>query len=288
MFSMDKVCKRITRTSVSLVEALCSKQEEADTKLLLHAKHVPDSDERKLVLVRSPSGDVDTQLLFISTFLEESEQKRIYIDFGNSKSRKILHLDSVDMNSDLKSALTGFHAFTGNDYLSCIFQKSKKLCCKALLKSNKFVQMFKELGNEWELKEELIPLLEEYICSLFAKNKKKDVNLLRYEIFQNVYEKKGKITDISLLLLCRESLVLQSERCNYVAKIWRSCSKGDMQHEDISNHGWTVDGEIDWLKESFPDDIQAMLLNENGDNDDILSDLENEESDSENESSDDD
>ena len=288
MFSMDKVCKRITRTSVSLVEALCSNQEEADTKLLLHAKHMLDSDDRKLVLVRSPSGDVDIQVLYISTFLEESEQKRIYIDFGNGKSRKILHLDSVDMNSDLKSALTGFHTFTGNDYLSCIFRKSKKLCWKALLKSNKFVQMFKELGNEWELKEELISLLEEYICSLFGKNKMKDVNLLHYEICQNVYEKKGKIIDLSLLPPCRESLVLQSERCNYLAKIWRSCLKGDMQHKDISNHGWTVDGEIDWVKESFPDDIQAILVNENRDNDDIYPDLENEESDSENESSADD
>ena len=92
--------------------------------------------------------------------------------------------------------------------------------------------MFKELWNEWELKEELIPLLEEYICSLFGKNKKKDVNLLRYEIFQNVYEKKGKIIDLSLLPPCHESLVLQSERCNYVTKIWRSCLKGDMQHEE--------------------------------------------------------
>ena len=112
MFSMDKVCKRITRTSVNLVEALCSNQEEADTKLLLHTKHVLDNNDRKLVLVRSPSGDVDIQVLLISTFLEESEQKRIYIDFGSGKSRKILHLDSVDMNSDLKSALTGFHEFT--------------------------------------------------------------------------------------------------------------------------------------------------------------------------------
>ena len=63
------------------------------------------------------------------------------------------------MISDLKSALTRFHAFTGNDYLSCIFRKSKKLCWKAQLDRNKFIQMFKELGNERELKEELIPLL---------------------------------------------------------------------------------------------------------------------------------
>ena len=64
---------------------------------------------------------------FLKNGENKSEQKRIYIGFGNGKSRKILHLDSVGMNSDLKSASTGFHAFTGNDYLSCIFRKSKKV-----------------------------------------------------------------------------------------------------------------------------------------------------------------
>ena len=61
-----------------------------------------------------------------------------------------------------------------------------------------------------------------------------------------------------------------------------------MQHKDTSNHSWTVDGEIDWVKESFSDDIQAILVNENRDNDDIHSGLEIEESKSENESSDND
>ena len=85
--------------------------------------------------------------------------------------------------------------------------------------------MFNKLGNEWEVKEELTRLLDEYICSLFGKNKKNDVNLLCYEIW--------RIEDLSLLPPCLESLVLQSERCNCVAKIWRSCLNGDMQHEDI-------------------------------------------------------
>ena len=53
---------------ISLVEALFTNREDADTKLLLHSKHVLDSDDRKLVLVRSPSGAVDIQVLFISTY----------------------------------------------------------------------------------------------------------------------------------------------------------------------------------------------------------------------------
>ena len=72
-----------------------------------------------------------------------------------------------------------------------------------------------------------------------------------------------------------------------MAKIWRSCLQADLVLEDISNHGWTVDGEIVWVQESFPDDIQAILVNENADQDDTYSDMENKESDSEIESSDD-
>ena len=72
-----------------------------------------------------------------------------------------------------------------------------------------------------------------------------------------------------------------------VAKIWRSCLQADLVLEDISNHSWIVDDEIVWVQEPFPDDIQAILVNENADQDDTYSDMENEESDSEIESSDD-
>ena len=73
---------------ISLVEALFSNQEEADTKLLLHAKHMLDSDARKLVLVRSPSGAVDIQDLFISTYQENP-----------SRSESTLILAMVDPSS---------------------------------------------------------------------------------------------------------------------------------------------------------------------------------------------
>ena len=65
MFSMNKVCKRITRTSVNLVEALCRNQEEADTKLLLHPKHALDNNDRKLVLVRSPHLEMSTYKFYL-------------------------------------------------------------------------------------------------------------------------------------------------------------------------------------------------------------------------------
>ena len=57
LFSRDQICTRITSFSVESVDGLSSNQEEADTKLLLHAREFLENSTDALVLVRSPSGD---------------------------------------------------------------------------------------------------------------------------------------------------------------------------------------------------------------------------------------
>ena len=131
-FSMDGICYGITIDSVEVIGELSSNQEEAGTKLLLHAKHAKEMDQNRSVLVRSPSGDVDINVLFTSMFKEGNTE--IYIDYGSGKFKKILQLNSIDMSDEHKSALIGFHAFTGNDYVSSIFRKSKKFRWKLLEK----------------------------------------------------------------------------------------------------------------------------------------------------------
>eukprot|EP00112_Aurelia_sp_Birch-Aquarium-sp1_P005855 Seg1662.2 transcript_id=Seg1662.2/GoldUCD/mRNA.D3Y31 product="hypothetical protein" protein_id=Seg1662.2/GoldUCD/D3Y31 len=122
MFSVDKVCIHMTENSTDVIDELSSNQEEADTKLLLHAKHAFNAHPGKAVFIRSPSGDVDINILFLALFPEDAD--RIYIDYGTGKSRKVLQLSMIDMPDTLKSALVGFHAFSGNDYISSIFRKS--------------------------------------------------------------------------------------------------------------------------------------------------------------------
>ena len=84
---MDGVCFRITATLVEIFEDLSSNQEEVDTKLLLHANYAVLLDPDGSIIVRSPSGDVDINVLFICMFSEKAEQ--IYIDYGTGKSRKV-------------------------------------------------------------------------------------------------------------------------------------------------------------------------------------------------------
>ena len=238
---MDGICYGITKDYVEVINEQSSNQEEADTKLLLHAKHAKGMDQNRLVLVRSPSGDVDINVLFTSMFKEDNTD--IYIDYGSGKFRKILQLNSIDMSDEHKFALIGFHAFTGNDYVSSIFHKSKKFCWKLLEKNFQFVRAFIELGSAWDIDDALLSLPEKYVCNLFGK-KQKDINKVRCTIYKNVYEKKGKIQDLSLLPPCRQSLLLYCRRSNYIAKVWRSCFDAEIDFDNISNHGWSKDAEI--------------------------------------------
>ena len=188
-FSVDKIRYHITASTVEIDDGLSSNQEEADTKLLLHCKHAFDSSGDKSVIVSSPSGDVDVNTLFLSLFTEKLD--KIYLDYGTRKASKFLKIASIDMYDEHKSSLIGFHAFTGNDYVFPIFRKSKKACWKVLKKNNRFIIAFSYLGSTWDLDEQLITLLKEYMCNLFRR-KKKDIDLVRYEIFRNTYEKKEK------------------------------------------------------------------------------------------------
>ena len=104
------------------------------------------------MLLRSPSGDTDILVLIISLLYEF--KNRIVIDNGVGNSRKLTWLGSIDFSSSRLNSLLGFHAFTGNDYVSSFFRKGKGICWKVLQKFSKFENTFSDIGNTIELKNE--------------------------------------------------------------------------------------------------------------------------------------
>ena len=54
------------------------------------------------------------------------QAERIWIDYGTGDNRKVLKLNSIDMDEEKKLALLGFHAATGNDYVSSFFRRGKE------------------------------------------------------------------------------------------------------------------------------------------------------------------
>ena len=136
-FSTFNDCKRITADSASTEHRLASNQEEADTKVLLHCLHSLTCNQKKKVIVRSPSGDVDITVIMISQLLSNAD--RVFLDFGTGVNRKGMWLSDVDMPESGRKCLIGFHGFTGDDYISSFFRKRKTACWKIVEKNSKFV-----------------------------------------------------------------------------------------------------------------------------------------------------
>ena len=149
IFSMDGIYHKISSETTEVVKELSSNHEEADTKLLLHANYQLSQDHTKVIIVRSPSGDMDIIILFVSRFDEDSEMIHIY--FGTGKNRKILSVGSINMSRELRKALIEFHDFIGNEYVSSFFKKSKKYCWRLLERNSRFLHVFEALVTDWQL-----------------------------------------------------------------------------------------------------------------------------------------
>ena len=92
------------------VEDLESDHEEADTRMLAHAKNA--SAEYPNIIIRSPDKDVFAIALNASL----SIHSHLYFETGTKDKRRIISVSSVRENlGDLwRAALIGFHSFTGN------------------------------------------------------------------------------------------------------------------------------------------------------------------------------
>ena len=58
------------------------------------------------------------------------------------------------------SAVIGFHGFTGCDAVSAFWRKGKIRPFRLMMKNRKFLQTFSEIGNNWEISDELISEVE--------------------------------------------------------------------------------------------------------------------------------
>ena len=92
---------------------------------MLQAKHALNAEHDKSIIVRSHSCDVDINVLIFAMFLDYSNNT--FLDLRTGKNKKILKLCEVNMDNNKKSALVGFHALTGNDYIYQYFQIKQSL-----------------------------------------------------------------------------------------------------------------------------------------------------------------
>ena len=88
---------------------LDSNHEEADTRLLLHAKHAASTYDT--VIIRSP----DTDVLVLCTAMQQLIEKDVYMMTGSGKKFRCIHVNTIckELGDNICKCLLGFHAFSG-------------------------------------------------------------------------------------------------------------------------------------------------------------------------------
>ena len=137
------------------------------TKVILHCRHSLQQYPNHTVTLRSPPTDTD--ILVLAVALLNNHKDNVILDTGSGKSRKVIPLNSIVMDNHLRNALIGFHAFTGNDYVSSFFRKGKFKCWQLVEKYQKFQRAFTGLGLSWTLSDELFEQLEECVHTVWYK-----------------------------------------------------------------------------------------------------------------------
>ena len=79
-----------------------------------------NSHREEKVVLRNPSGDTGILVLAFG-LIDEPDLEKVFYDYGSGKNRKESWLKDFKLDQEYKKALVGFHAFTGNDYVSGFF-----------------------------------------------------------------------------------------------------------------------------------------------------------------------
>ena len=109
--------------SIHDCEDLRTNQESADTRLILHAQHAIDNFSNS-VIIRSPSGDFD--IIVLAVFLLFDCKENFFLDSGRSDNRRLIHLETLNLHDEYRTALLGYHAFTAMTMFQAFLQRVKR------------------------------------------------------------------------------------------------------------------------------------------------------------------
>ena len=246
---------KITKGRCECVEALVSQQEEADTRVMLHAKHASQHG-CKSITIRSPDSDVGILMLY---YQQDIRSTQLWFHTGKEKRNRFIpiHAITTKIPVALVKALPGLHALTGCDSNSAFAGMGKVQPLK-LLQNNvaKHSRALNLLGETEMPSQEVIDGCTQYVMAIYCvKSKCHDIDSLRYELFCK------KQMSNSALPPTTDSLNLHITRANYQTRVWKAALKHTTAIQNPIGAGWEHDdhGSIQ-PSMMMKDDIPASTL----------------------------
>ena len=218
----EEKCWKIDFTAATLVPELKINHEEADTLMVLHAKHT-----RGKCVIHS----LDTEVLVL-LFGHAHKLAKCYLQKGKEAKHRIVWISEVAdqlgkkvtegiPKQDACEGLIVLHALTDCYTVSAFTSKGKWRSVQMIVKNQNYTT--EDIPKEWSVNEATSRATEEFVCQLYGK-KCTSVDLLRYELR---CKKAGKV-EPEAVPPCHLSLRLHVFRANYKAAIWGEILK---QHQ---------------------------------------------------------
>jgi len=218
------------------VQHLCSSQEEADTRLILHSL---DAVRRGATELYIQSPDTDVFVLAIHRYHQLCRNTYFVTGVGNKK--RVISLGPiVNALGDAKAeAFPGFHAFSGADVTGRFAGKGKLTCWQALSRcSMEVVSAFAALGTSEKLEVDTERAIETFVCQLYEPGSTVvDVGDLRWKLFTK------KQLEAQKLPPTRGALHEAIARAHYQAMVWRQDNIPHPQLPPATTYGWKEEGD---------------------------------------------
>ena len=147
-----------------------SSQEETDTRDVLYCKYGHGRENRfKYARVRSPESDIFFILIYYPQYLQG-----ITVLFETSRGNKKMIINVTKITEKYSqfncAALLGIHAFTaGCDSTGAFKGKGKVKAIRLLQEKENYQRIFSRLGFEWDISNDLLSALSEFICASYGK-----------------------------------------------------------------------------------------------------------------------
>ncbi|KAK3731808.1 hypothetical protein QZH41_007634 [Actinostola sp. cb2023] len=227
---------------------LQSDQEEADTKMLLHAL---DATTSGATTIRIHSPDTDVLVLVLRRYPDLCDDTSFVTGIG--QKHRIIPLKPIyeELGQHRAAALPGFHSITGADNTGSFVGNGKLSCWKVFEESSQdIITALRDLGTTANPTETTFNAIEKLICKLYDANTQyTKVKDLRWWLFKKKQAQSERLPPTQSAL--REAI----KRAHYQAMVWGSDTvsyKDDEEHfEKLSFYN--MFGELyTWLELDSP------------------------------------
>lgn len=155
----------ITQNQETPLLHLSSDHEEADRRMLLHASDCSRDHQR--IVVQSPDTDVAALCVYACNMINTQQ---LWFRTGVKDKLRFLpvHRLAEKLGEDLCRLIPSFHALTGCDSTSALYQIGKRKAWKALLQTKDVYVDLAGLGDNVPPLQSVAKTAEAFISSLYA------------------------------------------------------------------------------------------------------------------------